>query len=138
MWRPLVDIRDCADAMIAAYEASADTVRGEIFNVVHSNYQIRELALIVAGSVQLTGRTVRVEEAPAPALTRDYECANAKLSTTLGFIPRRSVLEAVTDMLARIDPNDRAHLTDPRCYNIRWLELLHEVKPVLDSFTAVL
>lgn len=138
MWRPLVDVRDCADAMIAAYEGPADAVRGEIFNVVHSNYQIRELALIVAGSVQLAGRTVKVEEAPALALTRDYECANAKLSTTLRFIPRRSVLESVSDLLGRIDPDDRAHLTDPRCYNIRWLELLHEVKPVLDSFTAVL
>ena len=59
MWRPLVDIRDCADAMIAAYEAPAEKVRGEIFNVVHSNYQIRELAMIVAGSVQLTGRQRR-------------------------------------------------------------------------------
>ena len=37
---------------------------------------------------------------PAPKLTRDYECSNAKLSTTLGFIPRHSVLEAVTDLLA--------------------------------------
>jgi nucleoside-diphosphate-sugar epimerase len=138
MWRPLVDVRDCADAMIAAYEGPAHAVRGETFNVVHSNYQIRELALIVAGSVQLTGRTVKVEEAPPPVLARDYECANVKLSTTLGFIPRRSVLDAVSDMLRRIDPDDRAHLTDPRCYNIRWLELLHEVKPVLDSFTAVL
>lgn len=138
MWRPLVDIRDCADAMIAAYEAPADSVRGEIFNVVHGNYQIRELAMIVAGSVQLTGKAVGLEEAPAPALTRNYECANAKLSTTLGFIPRRSVLDAVTDLLARIDHGDRAHLTDPRCYNIRWLELLHEVKPVLDSFSSVL
>jgi nucleoside-diphosphate-sugar epimerase len=138
MWRPLVDICDCADAMIAAYEAPAEKVRGEIFNVVHSNYQIRELAMIVAGSVQLTGRSVSLEEVPAPTLTRDYECANAKLSTTLGFIPRRSVLEAVSDLLARIDHGDRAYLTDPRCYNIRWLELLNEVKPVLDSFTSVL
>jgi nucleoside-diphosphate-sugar epimerase len=138
MWRPLVDICDCADAMIAAYEAPAERVRGEIFNVVHSNYQIRELAMIVAGSVQLTGRQVTLREEPQPALTRNYECANAKLSTTLGFIPRRSVLEAVQDLLDRLDPDDRAHLTDPRCYNIRWLELLHEVKPVLDSFTAVL
>ena len=62
MWRPLVDICDCADAMIAAYEAPAEKVRGEIFNVVHSNYQIRELAMIVAGSVQLTGRRVTLEE----------------------------------------------------------------------------
>jgi nucleoside-diphosphate-sugar epimerase len=138
MWRPLVDIGDCADAMIAAYEAPAEKVRGEIFNVVHSNYQIRELAMIVAGSVQLTGRPVRLEEIPAPKLMRDYECANAKLSTSLGFIPRRSVLEAVSDLLVRIEGDDLAGLTDPRCYNIRWLELLYEVKPRLDAFSEVL
>lgn len=138
MWRPLVDVRDCADAMIAAYEAPADKVRGEIFNVVHSNYQIRELAMIVAGSVQLTGREVQLEEAPAPELSRDYECANAKLSTTLGIIPRRSVLESVTDLLERLDGHNQAQLTDPRCYNIRWLELLCEVKPALEAFPAVL
>lgn len=138
MWRPLVDICDCADAMIACYEAPADKVRGQIFNVVHSNYQIRELAMIVAGSVQLAGRSVTLEEVPALSLTRNYECANAKLSTTLGFIPRRSVLEAVTDILQRVDADDRVYLTDPRAYNIRWLELLHSVKPVVDSFASVL
>lgn len=138
MWRPLVDVQDCADAMIAAYEAPAAKVQGEIFNVVHSNYQIRELAMIVAGSVQLTGRRVALEEVPSLKLTRNYECANAKLSTTLGFIPRRSVLEAVTDVLARIDPDNILYLTDPRAYNIRWLELLHDIKPVVDSFESVL
>jgi nucleoside-diphosphate-sugar epimerase len=138
MWRPLVDIQDCADAMIAAYEAPAEKVHGEIFNVVHSNYQIRELAMIVAGSVQLAGREVHLEEVPAPKLNRDYECANAKLSTTLGFIPRRSVLEAVSDLLKRIDREKLLDLTDPRCYNIRWLELLHDVKPVLEAFPEVL
>jgi nucleoside-diphosphate-sugar epimerase len=137
-WRPLVDIGDCADAMIAAYEAPAQKVRGEIFNVVHSNYQIRELAMIVAGSVQLLGRSVTLEETPALPLNRNYECANAKLSTTLGFIPRRSVLEAVSDLLHHFGPADRATLTDPRSYNIRWLELLHQVKPVLDAFSTVL
>jgi nucleoside-diphosphate-sugar epimerase len=138
MWRPLVDVRDCADAMIAAYEAPADAVRGEIFNVVHSNYQIRELAMIVAGSVQLTGHQVELEEVPSLQLTRDYECANAKLSTKLGFIPRRSVLEAVSDILSRLDPDDLVRLTDPRGYNIRWLELLHEIKPLVQSFASVL
>jgi nucleoside-diphosphate-sugar epimerase len=138
MWRPLVDVQDCSDAMIAAFEAPAAKVRGEIFNVVHSNYQIRELAMIVAGSVQLTGREVRLEEAPAPKLSRDYECANAKLSTTLGFIPSRSVLESVTEMLAAVEDYEPAQLTDPHCYNIRWLELLCEVKPALEAFPAVL
>jgi nucleoside-diphosphate-sugar epimerase len=138
MWRPLVDVRDVSDAMIAAYEAPAEKVRGEIFNVLHSNYQIRELAMLVAGSVQLTGRTVRLEEVPSPALTRDYECSNAKLSTTLGFIPRHSVLEAVADLVARLDGAQPWELTDPRNYNIRWLELLNEVKPSLETFGSVL
>lgn len=87
---------------------------------------------------ELMGRSVSLEEVPALELARNYECANAKLSTTLGIIPRRSVLEAVSDLLERVGSADRAQLTDPRAYNIRWLELLHEVKPVLDAFSAVL
>jgi hypothetical protein len=30
------------------------------------------------------------------------------------------------------------YLTDPRHYNIRWLELLTELKPSLDKFESVL
>ena len=69
---------DVSDAMIAGLEAPAEKVRGEIFNVLHSNYQIRELAMLVAGSVQLLGRSVTLEEQPAPQLTRDYECSNTQ------------------------------------------------------------
>jgi hypothetical protein len=48
------------------------------------------------------------------------------------------VLESVSDLLERIDPDDPAKLTDPRNYNIRWLELLHSVKPTVDTFATVL
>ncbi|MDQ3936330.1 MAG: SDR family oxidoreductase [Actinomycetota bacterium] len=136
MWRPLVDVRDVSDAMIFAFEAPADKVRGEVFNVLHSNYQIRELAMLVAGSVQLLGKTVELEETEAPKLTRDYECSNAKLAA-LGFIPSRSVVEAVQDLLARIDISDPSTLTDPRYYNIRWIELLNEIKPRVTRFDSV-
>jgi nucleoside-diphosphate-sugar epimerase len=138
MWRPLVDVQDVSDAMIATLEAPDDLVRGEIFNVLHSNYQIRELAMLVAGSVQLLGRQVELTETPAPPRTRDYECSNAKLASRLGFIPVRSVVEAVSDLLERVDLEDRAYLSDPRHYNIRWLELLHEVRPRIEAFGSVL
>jgi len=138
MWRPLVDIRDVADAMIAALEAPAELVRGEIFNVLHSNYQIRELAMLVAGSVQLMGRSVTLNEEPAPRLTRDYECSNTKLASRLGFQPSRSVVEAIEGILTSIDVEDKTMLTDPRFYNIRWLELLSEMTPQIDQFRAAL
>lgn len=38
-WRPLVDIRDVADAHIACLEATEEAVRGQIFNVVHSTFR---------------------------------------------------------------------------------------------------
>ncbi len=138
MWRPLVDVRDMADAMICSLEAPSELVKGEIFNVLHSNYQIRELAMLVAGSVQLLGRNVSLQEQPAPRLNRDYECSNQKMSQTLGFTPRRSVVEAVSDMLTRIDLQDKAKLTDPRYYNIRWLELMNELEPRIEQFGGVL
>ena len=138
MWRPLVDVKDVADAMIAVMEAPADLVRGEIFNVLHSNYQIRELAMLVAGSVQLLGRTVSLAERPLPSLTRSYECSNAKLAGVLGFNPTHSVVEAVSDLLGRIDLADRSKLSDPRYYNIRWLELLNEGGPRIERFGSVL
>jgi nucleoside-diphosphate-sugar epimerase len=138
MWRPLVDVHDVADAMIAAMEAPAELVRGEIFNVLHSNYQIRELAMLVAGSVQLLGRPVTLKEEPAPRLTRDYECSNTKLASRLGFQPSLSVVEAIEGILNAIDVEDRTMLTDPRFYNIRWLELLSELTPQIDHFRAAL
>ena len=41
-------------------------------------------------------------------------------------------------MLAEIDLADRSSLTDPRYYNIRWLELMHELEPRIQRFGAVL
>jgi nucleoside-diphosphate-sugar epimerase len=123
MWRPLVDVRDSADALIRALEAPADVARGQIFNIVHANYLIRELAMLVAGSVQQRGRSVRIEEVKAPRV-RDYECSNAKAATWLEFTPRRSVVEAVSGILDAFEGEGPAVLTDPRYYNIRWLELM--------------
>jgi nucleoside-diphosphate-sugar epimerase len=138
MWRPLVDVQDVSDAMVAALEAPAELVRSQVFNVLHSNYQIRELAMLVAGSVQLLGRPVTLREEPAPRLTRDYECSNTKLASTLGFQPSRSVVEAISGILSAIDLEDRTMLSDPRFYNIRWLELLSELTPQIDHFKAAL
>ncbi|MEA2483241.1 MAG: hypothetical protein QOC55_1188, partial [Thermoleophilaceae bacterium] len=44
---------------------------------------------------------------------------------------------AVADLLRRIDV-DRTQLADPRYYNIRWLELMHELQPRIERFGTVL
>ena len=52
-WRPLVHIRDIAQATLAILEAPRDVVHDQAFNVGsdRDNYQVRDLAEIVAAAV---------------------------------------------------------------------------------------
>ena len=46
-------------------------------------------------------------------------------------------MQAVSGLLERLDLADRTMLTDPRHYNIRWLELLQELRPRIERFGSV-
>ena len=56
---------------------------------------------------------------------------------TLGLIPRHSVFDATFDLVERRAVADTAVLSDPRHYNIRWIELLHELRPSFERFQTV-
>jgi nucleoside-diphosphate-sugar epimerase len=137
MWRPLVDVTDVAEAHIECLEADEELVRGEIFNVVHDNYQIRELAMLVTGSLQLHGHRVDLEVAPAPSLVRDYKCSNWKIRQAIGFEPKVTVLESIEHMLQNIQSNGFLNFTHPRYYNIDWMNLLTEVTASQRSFASI-
>lgn len=138
MWRPLVDVTDVARAHITCLEAPEEQVRGEIFNVVHDNYQIRQLAMLVAGSAQLFGHPVALEETPLPPLVRDYRCSGQKLRERLGFEATITPLESIADMLRRVTEGGYSDFNHPRFYNIAWMTLLAEVQPFLAPFESVI
>ncbi len=129
MWRPLVDVEDVARVHVLALEAPLERIRGQIFNVLEENYQIRQLAMLVAGSVSLVEPPIRVElrEAPLPNLVRNYRMSNAKLSAALDFTPSRTVLESIQHMLGKLPLDRPDDYGDPRYYNIRWMTLLEEL-----------
>jgi nucleoside-diphosphate-sugar epimerase len=139
MWRPLVDVEDVARAHVTILEAPLEKVGGEIFNVLEENYQIRQLAMLVAGSLALLPAPiqVRLEEAPLPGLVRNYRMSNAKLSRTLGFTPSRTVLESITAMLERLPLDDVEELSHPRHYNIRWMTLIEKIHAEQTRFAAI-
>jgi nucleoside-diphosphate-sugar epimerase len=124
MSRPLLDVRDVAGAIVATLEAPAGAVAGEVFNLLHSNHQIRELAMDVAGSVRLTGREVEIVEVPAPVINRTYALTNSKLAERAGFVPKHSVLDGINHMLAHLPLDDLLSLEDPRYVNLTWLKQL--------------
>jgi nucleoside-diphosphate-sugar epimerase len=139
MWRPLVDTTDIARAHIMCLEAPVEAVAAQIFNVLEENYQIRQLAMLVAGSLALLAQPIHVDlvEAPLPNLVRNYRMSNAKLSQALGFTPSVTVLQSIDDMLHRLPLNRIEELTDPRNYNIRWMSLLEEIHEAQRSFASI-
>jgi len=137
MWRPLVDVNDVARVHMACLEAEDALVGCQIFNVVQDNYQIRQLAMLVAGSVQLRRRHVTLEEVPAPPLVRNYKCANLKLQQVLGISPSITPLEAIDTILQHVEHSDLAELAHPKYYNINWMTLLDQVDGGLRRFSGV-
>jgi len=86
-WRPIIHVEDMARAFLAALSAPAGNVRGEAFNVcrTENNYQIREIAEIVAGVVP--GARIDYAEEAGPD-TRSYRVSSAKIERLIpGFKP---------------------------------------------------
>ena len=135
MWRPLVDVNDCARVHVMALEAPLEKIRGQIFNVLEENYQIRELAMLVAGSFAIKDARIELIEAPLPKLVRNYRMSNAKLSKALGFTPSVTVLESIENMIGKLPSADE--LAHPRYYNVRWMSLLEEVHASQRRFDAI-
>ncbi|MDE2482122.1 MAG: SDR family oxidoreductase [bacterium] len=126
-WRPLVDVKDVARAHVICLTAPREKVHAQIFNVMQENYQVRQLAMLVSGSLSLYERRVQLVDAPLPSIVRDYRCNNIKMTQALGFTPAITVLESIDDILKRV-PLDRIQdLCHPRHYNIAWMTLLEQV-----------
>ena len=104
---------------------------------MQENYQVRQLAMLVAGSLSLRGRNIVLEEAPLPKLVRDYRMSNSKLTQRLGFTPAVTVLESIDVMLSRLPIDDVGWLATPRGYNIAGMSILEEVHAAQSEFASI-
>jgi nucleoside-diphosphate-sugar epimerase len=139
MWRPLVDVQDVARVHVMALTMPLGAIRGQIFNVLEENYQIRQLAMLVTGSLVILKPHWRIEivETPPPGVVRNYRMSNAKLSTAFDFTPSVTVLESIEDMLRRLPLDHPQEFGNPRYYNIAWMSLLEEVHAEQREFASI-
>lgn len=97
-WRPIVHVEDISLAFLAALEAPADVVHNEAFNVgldAH-NYQIREIAEIVADTVPGCRLEYAADASPD---TRSYRVDFGKISRMLPAFKPRWTAEKGADQL---------------------------------------
>jgi nucleoside-diphosphate-sugar epimerase len=125
-WRPVIHVEDVARAFMAVLEAPIDTVHNQAFNVGANqlNYQIRELAEIVARTVP----DCQLEMRPQPgADQRTYRADFSKFARTFPEFEFRWTAEKGARDLARqfrAMGLSRDDLTDKRYTRLKWLRHL--------------
>ena len=99
-WRPMLHVRDAANAQIFMLEADADKVNGQIFNVgsAANTYQIGELGQLVAACVP---RDVEIEWYGDPD-HRSYRVAFSKIEA-LGYRTAMTAADGVAEICTALD-----------------------------------
>jgi nucleoside-diphosphate-sugar epimerase len=137
MWRPLVDIRDVAQAYIACLEADESKVKGEIFNLAFQNVRISELALRVREVLQKVNVHVDIRPDYGYKGVRSYRVSTQKIKQVLGGHPKVSIEESVMNMVEKIRQYGYTDFENPRYYNIHWMRLLEEANKIIQITGSV-
>ena len=126
VWRPLVHVRDVADAIVAAIYAPAARVSGEVFNVVHKNYWIQSLAHWVKKVLEGRAKVEIDVDYAGQAEARGYRASTEKTQAVLGFRAERGVTAAVNEIWENFEHGRCVDFENPIYYNIRWMKNLPE------------
>lgn len=120
--RPNIHIEDITDLYVQSLQWPAELVDGRTYNVGADNHTVAELAEIVREEVSRTVGPVEVVTEPVND-PRSYHISSEAIARDLGFRPRRSIRDAVRDLVQAFEagavPDAR---TDPRYYNIRTMQ----------------
>jgi nucleoside-diphosphate-sugar epimerase len=98
-WRPLLHVRDMAEAFRAVIEAPRDVVHNQAFNIgtTAENYQVKELVRLVQDAVP--GTRARLGE-EAGADPRSYKVDCSKLARMLpAAVPTRTVRQGIEELV---------------------------------------
>ena len=118
--RPNIHIDDMVDVYLLLLEVPAAKIAGQIFNAGYENHSVRELAELVrdvVGSERVEMETVPTDD------ERSYHISSEKIRRELGFEPRRSIEDAVRDLVAAFDDGRLPDaMSDPRYFNIRRMQ----------------
>lgn len=123
--RPNLHIKDMCDTYQLMIEAPAERIAGEIFNIGYQNLMIAQIAETVRDVVtaEFPERPpIEIETTPSND-PRSYHINSDKMKRALGFMPKRTIEDAVCDLCAAFRegklPNSFA---DDRYYNVRTMK----------------
>lgn len=119
--RPNIHIQDLVDLYLLLLRLPAARIAGQIYNAGWQNRTVAELARtvsqVVSARVPDKG-AIEIVTAPTDD-RRSYHISSGKLARELDFTPRRTVADAVSDLVAALQADKLPNaLHDDRYYNL--------------------
>lgn len=123
--RPNIHIDDITDLYVQLLELPDKKIAGKTYNAGFENRKVSDLAELVADAIKK-----ELPERERPVITtepsediRSYRISSKKIERELGFIPQRTLSDAVRDLIAAFKAKK---FTDPlnniRYYNVKMLQ----------------
>lgn len=120
--RPNINIEDMVESYLTVIRAPDEVIRDQIYNVGYENQSVLALAETVRSVV---GEDVRLVTVPTED-NRSYHISSEKIKRHLGFVAKRTIRDAVTDLLSAFErgllPNS---LSDERYFNIKRMQTIN-------------
>lgn len=123
--RPNIHIEDITDLYLQLIEHTKNKISGKIFNAGYENHTVADLANIVRNVVE----EEMPEKKPIEIVTtptedqRSYHICSEKIRKELGFVPKRTIKDAVRDLIKAFrEGNIPNAFADSRYYNVRWMK----------------
>lgn len=120
--RPNIHIDDVCDLYVQLLEFPEHMIAGETFNAGYENHTVAELARIAKKVVE----EEMPEKAPISIETsssndlRSYHVSSKKIAAKLGFVPKRTIEDAVRDICRAFAAGKLPDsLTDDRYFNVK-------------------
>jgi len=118
-WRPFVHVDDVAEAIIGCLQAPLELVGGEILNLGSNrgNLRLVELGDVIKEVIP----TVQVSVQRTAEDTRNYRVSFEKIERLLGFQAKKTVQDAVLEIVQAVEGGEITNYRQPLYSNVRWL-----------------
>ena len=119
-YRPNIHIDYITDLYVDLLARPAEQVAGKTWNAGYENHSVEEIAAMVREVVG--DQRVEIAHEPTDDL-RSYRICSDKIRQDLGFVPKRSISDAVRDLVEAFEAGKIPDsMTAPRYYNIKTMQ----------------
>jgi nucleoside-diphosphate-sugar epimerase len=125
--RPNLHVEDMVDAYELMLKAPHEKVHGEVFNIGFQNHSIADIALMVKKVVEdLMPEKGKIDIETTPSNdNRSYHVNSDKVRRVLGFVPNRTIEDAVRDLVRAFGNHLlEKSFEDDWYYNVRTMKAL--------------